>query len=136
MSENYKDYLNSEAWKIKKLRCCALAENKCEICESGEKLTAHHYNYFRLGEEEDRDLFCLCNVCHWLYHKKFPANKLPNDISLPRGERLQHLKETLLKMGRMEPELKAKRKVERNRKRAERDERRAARGLGPRKYKT
>ena len=42
-----------------------MAGNKCECCQTGQRiLTAHHIHYHNHFNEKPDDLVCLCRKCH------------------------------------------------------------------------
>jgi len=94
----YRSYIASPEWKELSLKCFADAGNQCEVCGDSANLNAHHYNYHNLGNEPETDLFCLCERCHGLYHRKYPSSELPKDYDLPRLSRLHHIMGTVLQM--------------------------------------
>lgn len=64
----YKEYIQSDGWKVRRLRALALAENRCQVCNSPNAPQVHHRTYERLGHERDADLIVLCRDCHKLFH--------------------------------------------------------------------
>ena len=64
----YSEYIKSDGWKIRRLRALALAENRCQVCNSPNRPEVHHRTYERLGHERDMDLTVLCHDCHKLFH--------------------------------------------------------------------
>ena len=64
----YAEYIKSDGWKIRRLRALALAENRCQVCNSPNHPEVHHRTYERLGHERDADLTVLCHDCHKLFH--------------------------------------------------------------------
>lgn len=56
-------YWNGESFKQLKEETINFANNKCELCSSKERLTAHHISY---GKEEYT--MCVCNKCHKVIH--------------------------------------------------------------------
>lgn len=65
----YKDYLQSDWWKQRRLRSLRLAGFRCQRCGSDAMLQVHHLNYKRLGRERDADLEALCRQCHERIHQ-------------------------------------------------------------------
>jgi len=98
IGEFYREYIKSDKWRDRSLRCFADADNQCEVCGNPNDLNAHHYNYHNLAKESKNDLFCLCRQCHGLYHRKYPASELPSDYDSPRLSRLHHIMGTVLQM--------------------------------------
>lgn len=68
--DNYKDYLNSEHWKIVKKNFYKANERKCNKCYSDKELHIHHLTYKNIGNEDMSDLVCLCKECHFKLHKE------------------------------------------------------------------
>ena len=67
-NKDYHTYLLSDKWKavrIKKLNKC---NNRCEGCQSKEKLHIHHLTYRRIFDEHLDDLMVLCDECHIKAH--------------------------------------------------------------------
>ena len=65
----YQDYLKSNEWRTKSNGCKKLADYKCDICGSEENLHAHHLTYENVGNENiEKDLQCLCSICHQKQH--------------------------------------------------------------------
>jgi len=93
----YSEYLKSPQWKEISERCKSRAGYKCECCGSSDNLNTHHYNYLMAYKERHCDLFCLCNACHYSYHKKVKGFELPKDSNLPRESRLMHIILTIKK---------------------------------------
>ena len=64
-SLQYRKYINSAAWFIKRDQVLLRANNRCEHCgEENTKLQVHHRHYRTLGKEKLNDLVCLCLNCH------------------------------------------------------------------------
>ena len=63
---NYRQYMESEAWKEKRQAKLDACSGKCE-CEGGctrEATQIHHLHYDSLGNESLDDLQALCPKCH------------------------------------------------------------------------
>ena len=67
-AEEYQEYLNSAHWKEASAQCREEYDNRCAICGSTESLNVHHWTYERLGDEDPKDLICLCQICHKRLH--------------------------------------------------------------------
>ncbi len=65
----YREYLNSEAWKKRKERYYESHERKCKACGSRRKIHLHHKTYNRLGSERDADMVPMCERCHFNLHQ-------------------------------------------------------------------
>lgn len=62
MENNYKDYLNSFAWKaIKQVKLSQQPE--CECCWE-QATTVHHLSYERRWSEKEEDIVSICERCH------------------------------------------------------------------------
>ena len=66
--EQYREYLQTPGWKLRRGRAMRSAEYKCRICNTNYTLNVHHRTYERLGHEHDADLIVLCKECHKLFH--------------------------------------------------------------------
>lgn len=62
--EEYRKYIQSEAWQRKREEVIRRDGGKCVLCDSTECLEVHHRNYDRLGNEDLADLTTLCRECH------------------------------------------------------------------------
>lgn len=68
----YYEYLLSSKWQEKRTQALELAEHRCQVCNSPDKLEVHHRSYDRLGCELPTDLTVLCQGCHALFSKRSP----------------------------------------------------------------
>lgn len=66
----YKEYLQTEHWKVTRLKALKKANYKCEVCNSKEDLNVHHKTYINRGNEKPEDLIVLCHDCHAKFHDK------------------------------------------------------------------
>lgn len=66
---DYKEYLQSDEWRLKRNKLLNHRGYKCENCSSKKNLQIHHLTYERLGFELDNDLVILCQKCHESVHK-------------------------------------------------------------------
>ncbi len=78
----YRQYLKSRHWQIRRKLALKYAGARCQICSSKKKLEVHHNTYENLSAEEDRDLIVLCGKCHELFHDFLPE-KL-STVGLPQ----------------------------------------------------
>jgi 5-methylcytosine-specific restriction endonuclease McrA len=67
---DYHRYIQSDAWRKRADECKRRAGYRCQLCNSPDRLEAHHRTYERLGREEPGDLTCLCHRCHQEYHSR------------------------------------------------------------------
>lgn len=68
---DYKEYINSIAWKNKAKKIRRRDGFVCRLCNAKNKeLHVHHSTYQRLGRELDNDLITLCAPCHRKFHNK------------------------------------------------------------------
>ena len=66
----YHDYLKSDLWKEKREQALCAAGNKCQVCNSPNKINVHHREYPKnWGDEPQSFLTVLCDRCHRLFHK-------------------------------------------------------------------
>ena len=65
---NYQEYLKSPEWQTKRQEALTRAGNRCQICNSSERLEAHHRTYKNLGRELEGDITILCRACHQLFY--------------------------------------------------------------------
>ena len=85
---DYQEYLKSERWLTLSDAVKARAEYRCQLCDSGGELHAHHRAYYRVEtDKEILDLVCLCKKCHERAHGinvdcQTPAGKI-NYIANP-----------------------------------------------------
>src|SRR5882762_10580822 len=52
----YKQYIKSKEWRIRRLQAIERDDRRCRVCNSGENLDVHHRTYKRLGDELSNDL--------------------------------------------------------------------------------
>jgi 5-methylcytosine-specific restriction endonuclease McrA len=65
--DTYRDYMNSAAWRERRLLFIAKVGKHCHRCKQiGGELEVHHLRYDNLGHEPDEDLELLCLECHKL----------------------------------------------------------------------
>lgn len=67
---DYKKYLLSPQWKEKRAVALNRAGNRCQLCNSKNKLEVHHRTYERIGVEIPEDLTVLCHECHSYFSAK------------------------------------------------------------------
>lgn len=70
--QKYLDYLQSEAWKIRREMALEAAGYACQLCPATRKLDVHHRTYSRLFGERLADLTVLCRDCHGKFHDVLP----------------------------------------------------------------
>ncbi len=66
MNEEYSEYLNSEAWKKKRMQRLAIAKFRCAACTNNKAVQVHHLTYERIFDEDMADLLPLCAEHHSL----------------------------------------------------------------------
>ena len=69
---DYHAYLRSATWKRRADNCKKRYGYRCALCNSADRLAAHHRTYERLGAELPADLIALCAYCHARHHDKLP----------------------------------------------------------------
>lgn len=67
--ERYAEYLKSPEWAARSKATKERDGNRCRVCNSPDRLQAHHRTYERVGREAEGDLVTLCDPCHDLFHK-------------------------------------------------------------------
>lgn len=65
---DYKTYINSPEWQVKRLERLKLDHCQCQFCGSAVNVEVHHLTYRRLGHEDINDLITLCDNCHRSVH--------------------------------------------------------------------
>lgn len=85
---NYKDYLNTKHWRLKKNEYSREYENKCCMCESTKNLNLHHMTYENIGHENLNDLCYLCKDCHNALHKMLEDTKLSSYLKNFREKKI------------------------------------------------
>ena len=78
--EEYKEYLNSEHWKLVRKQKYS-KKNRCCICGETSNLNIHHLTYKNIGSEDLGDLRVMCKRCHELAHKLIPLIKRKDGVS-------------------------------------------------------
>jgi 5-methylcytosine-specific restriction endonuclease McrA len=91
----YKQYLQTEHWKNKRLEKLATHPN-CQICNSPKGIQVHHkrYKYDNqsiLFNERVEDLITLCGSCHRLTHHYFGIDVHKINKKILRVKRLLEL---------------------------------------------
>lgn len=67
----YKEYLQTEHWRLTRERALQLGWHRCVICHATEHLNVHHRTYDSVGNEDvANDLVVLCQDCHAKFHDK------------------------------------------------------------------
>ena len=82
-SEEYRKYLESDAWKRRREDAIHRADDRCQICYVSQRkarLDVHHRTYVRFGHEDNMDLTVLCVRCHELFHSRFRVQKTPSKL--------------------------------------------------------
>ncbi len=65
--DKYDEYINSAAWKRKRLARLEVSGYKCENCgisKFSARLEVHHKSYDNFGHESIEELIVLCPECH------------------------------------------------------------------------
>ena len=77
--ERYKIYLKSDEWKALRRLALDYANDKCQLCNTPNRLNVHHRFYPEvLGSEPVNDLTVLCNRCHIGFHQSFTLKNTNN----------------------------------------------------------
>lgn len=62
--EEYKEYLNTDKWKIKRVRVLQRDKNLCQACLTSPANQVHHLTYAHVFDEPLFDLISVCARCH------------------------------------------------------------------------
>lgn len=74
--EEYKEYLQSEDWRLIRVKRLRADNFTCQKCGSKQNLQVHHLTYERVGCECIKDLITLCKDCHSEVHGIKEVNKM------------------------------------------------------------
>jgi hypothetical protein len=77
MTFDYKRYLASREWAVKREAVRARAGGLCERCWLSPMQAVHHQTYARIGNESLEDLQAVCATCHEFLSAK--AGRDPRD---------------------------------------------------------
>lgn len=67
---SYREYLKTKRWLTLSGIAKEAANYKCQVCNRGGEIHAHHRTYENRGNEKPGDLICLCADCHAKFHGK------------------------------------------------------------------
>ncbi len=65
---SYDEYLQTPHWLSVRKVAYEYASHRCQLCNAGGEIHAHHRTYERRGCEEPADITVLCAVCHGKFH--------------------------------------------------------------------
>ena len=68
----YARYLETHHWQRMRELARDAAGERCQLCNSTDRLETHHKTYDRIGSELLSDLIVLCHDCHAKFHGKLP----------------------------------------------------------------
>ena len=73
ISEEYREYLNSERWQRIRAAVLERDEWRCRVCGSGDQLQIHHTRGVARFHETDYPeyVMTLCDNCHATIHRYF-----------------------------------------------------------------
>lgn len=71
----YREYIQSEAWRLKSRERLELDGYCCQGCGSRKRIRVHHVTYARFGNERITDLVSVCGECHDLIHRVYATGK-------------------------------------------------------------
>lgn len=69
---DYQRYLESRHWQRMRELARDAAGNRCQLCNSTDRLETHHKTYDHIGRELLSELIVLCRDCHAKFHGKLP----------------------------------------------------------------
>lgn len=110
--ERYHEYLQSPAWRDKRLAALKRAKFKCECCGGTERLQVHHLTYDRVFHEDVNDLVVLCAEHHDMAEKLSREGLIRKD-----GNTANLAKQTMKALSYDRPVLAFKKNPKTNRKR-------------------
>ena len=89
VSDEYRDYLNSDVWQRLRSKRLSIDEFRCQKCRSPFGLQVHHLRYPKILGTEDpyTDLITLCKRCH----EEIEQQK--NDYVSEMEERIRNIRE-------------------------------------------
>ena len=64
MAVDYKRYLASREWRVKRKEVIERNDGWCERCHSAPIADVHHVTYAHIGDEPPEDLQGVCRPCH------------------------------------------------------------------------
>ena len=64
LSNDYRLYMRSRRWAIKRTEALERAGHRCELCDDHRELEVHHLTYDRFRRERPDDLLVVCKTCH------------------------------------------------------------------------
>lgn len=64
----YREYLRTPEWAEVRKAALELADHRCQVCSSTDRLQVHHRDYSNLPLESLADLTVLCDDCHGVFH--------------------------------------------------------------------
>lgn len=67
LSDKYKLYIRSQAWRAKREEAFRFYGRRCQVCGGTKRLEINHLNYSSLYNERVVDLSVLCHSCHMEY---------------------------------------------------------------------
>jgi hypothetical protein len=70
IDSNYKKYLLSDKWQLKREKLFDVRGKICERCKSKKDIQVHHKTYKNIFNESLNDLEVLCKRCHMAHHRK------------------------------------------------------------------
>ena len=101
---NYKEQLQTQEWKAKRLSIMKRDSFTCGRCGSKDKLQVHHKKYIngaKAWEIDNKHLITLCKLCHEKEHEINPilviSKKSPKSRKERNATRIDKLKSGLSK---------------------------------------
>lgn len=64
----YAEYLKTPEWAETRKAALERAGDRCQVCNSTDKLQVHHRDYSNVPLESLADLTVLCDECHGTFH--------------------------------------------------------------------
>lgn len=77
MDSKYAVYLQSNAWRRKRLERLQIAQFRCSACSETKAVHVHHLTYARIFDEDMEDLLPLCDLHHRAAEEMIRKGLLP-----------------------------------------------------------
>lgn len=114
ISNEYREYLNSDKWYKKKQEVFKLKGKQCHSCGAKFQIDVHHQTYKNIFHENEKlDLIPLCRICHDKVHiqKGIKLKKATNKIIKGRKDFVVYNEEGRAAWGFKSANKRLKRKI-------------------------
>jgi hypothetical protein len=88
---NVRSAITSTSWRALRNRVYDRADNRCELCGSGDRLDTHErFSYdFQTGVQRLERLVAVCGLCHLVSHFGFAAIQGNDDMAVDHLARIR-----------------------------------------------